>query len=180
MQKEVEIKIRIGNAADAISILEKAGCVFSTPLRQEDAVFVNYDGDFLRFPKDANFLRIRRTDKGALFTLKRGEELDSIERETQISDPEQMKDALEFMGYHEAVRVIKIRRKAKLGEYEFCVDDVDGLGAFLEVEKITSEDSAVVQEEMILMVKMMGIAVEERVRSGYDTLMYMKLKSKQL
>jgi adenylate cyclase, class 2 len=172
MKKEIEVKFRVENPEETLASLEKAGIKLSEPVEQDDTVFVNYDGDFNRFPKGANFLRIRLAKDKALLTLKRGDELASIERETEISDPKAMREALEFMGYHEAVRVKKVRRKGRLEQYEICLDDVARLGQFIELEEITAKSPEVAQQEMIEVLARLGIVVGERVTNGYDTLMY--------
>ncbi len=176
MKKEVEIKVRVTDFEPPIKTLENSGCKITSPVTQDDMVFVNYDGEYTIFPANANYLRIRKTKDKSFFTLKRGSEMDSIEREVEISDPLQMRDALLYMGYHEVVQVKKIRRKTKFKEYEICFDDVEGLGNFVEVEKMTSENSEKVQNEMIDLLANWGIDTKERVFNGYDTLMYLKQK----
>lgn len=185
MKKEVEIKVRTDSFGHCMEKLAAAGCSIGEPLRQDDMLFVNYEGDFLAFPEGANYLRIRQQTKGSgadaiatnFFTLKRGEEMSSIERETEISDPEQMRDALLYMGYREIVRVVKTRRKAKHGEYEICLDDVESLGTFIEVEKMTDQNPAEAQAEMLGLLESMGIVAGERMVNGYDTLMYKKINN---
>ncbi len=101
--------------------------------------------------------------------------LTKIERETTISDPNQMRDALLFMGYKEAVRVKKVRIKTNFKGYEICFDSVEELGSFIEIEKITDEDPETVRKSMLDFLEGFGIDVAERVYDGYDTLMYLKL-----
>lgn len=175
MHKEIEIKIQVKEFETFQNKLKEQGCVFTEPIAQDDMVFINYEGDYTLFPEGANYLRIRQTKDKSFFTLKRGEEMDSIERETVISDPNQMRDALLYMGYKEAVRVKKVRTKTNFEGYEICFDEVDGLGNFVEVEKITDEDTETVRNEMLDFLKNSGIDTTERVHNGYDTLMYLKL-----
>ena len=174
MKKEVEVKVKVDNFDSILLALTKLGIKISEPVLQDDMVFVNYDGPYTDFPEGANYLRIRQTNDKAFFTLKRGEELSSIERETEISNPEHMRDSLLFMGYHEVVRVIKNRRKAIHKDYEICLDQVTDLGSFIEIEKITDEDSKKVQEEMFLFIQELGGKKDDRITNGYDTLMYLK------
>ena len=101
--------------------------------------------------------------------------MNSIERETIISDPNQMRDALLYMGYKEVVRVKKVRTKTNFKGYEICFDSVEELGNFIEIEKITDEDTETVRKEMLNFLVSFGIDTTERVHNGYDTLMYLKL-----
>jgi len=64
----------------------------------------------------------------------------------------------------------KIRVTCKLSGYEICIDHVNELGDYLEVEKMTGEDPMVVQEEMIAFLDRLGIDASQRVLVGYDVL----------
>lgn len=178
MHKEIEIKIRVNEFETFQNKLKELGCVFTKPVSQDDMVFINYEGEYTSFPEGANYLRIRQTKDKSFFTLKCGEEMDSIERETVISDPNQMRDALLYMGYKEVVRVKKVRTKTNFKEYEICFDEVEGLGNFVEIEKITDEDAEKVRKGMLDFLEGFGLDTKERVHNGYDTLMYLKLNKK--
>lgn len=177
MEKEIEIKIRVPEFEAFQNKLKAQGCVFTEPVFQDDMNFINYEGDFMSFPEGANYLRIRQTKDKSFFTLKRGEEMETIEREVVISDPNQMRDALLYMGYKEAVRVKKVRTKTNFRGYEICFDEVEELGNFIEVEKITDEDTEIVRKEMLDFLESFGVDTAERVHNGYDTLMYLKNKN---
>jgi adenylate cyclase class 2 len=83
------------------------------------------------------------------------------------------------MGYKSAVKINKVRRKAKHLGYEICVDEVEGLGTFIEVEKVTDdcEDSKEVQKELFHFLESLGVNKNDVVMRGYDTLIYLKNKS---
>lgn len=176
MKREIEVKAKVDDFTKIRDELEKLGCVFSDPIIQEDTIFVNFDGDFTKFMPDTNFLRIRKMKDKILFTLKQSEnnELDCIEKEVEISDAEQFREALELMGYHEAVQVHKTRTKTKYQDMEICLDEVKDLGSFIEVEKITEGDGEAVQNELFSFLETLGISKESRVVNGYDTLIYLK------
>lgn len=179
MKKEIEVKVKTNNHQEILSKLESLGCTFTTPVTQDDAIYVNFDGDFTAFMPGTNFLRIRASGGKYLFTLKQPQknELDCIEKETEISDPEAMEGALELMGYHLAVRVKKTRTKTKYQDMEICLDSVEGLGDFVEVEKITEGDGEEVQKELCDFLTSIGVDISERVMQGYDTLIYKQANS---
>lgn len=174
MKKEIEVKVSIENTDEVINKLEELGCVFSEPVVQEDTIFINYDRPFIEFTPEDHFLRIRKTKGKAIFTYKQGEEMNSIERETEIEDADQLEDILKFLGFRPEVRVKKVRRKANFKDYEICLDEVEGLGGFIELEKITDEDAGMVQSEMMEFLKEIGVNETERVMNGYDTLVWLK------
>lgn len=177
MKKEIEVKVKTTHHPEIQAKLESLGCVFSTPAIQDDAIYVNFDEDFTAFMPETNFLRIRASGGKYIFTLKQPQknELDCIEKETEISDPEAMEGALELMGYHLAVRVKKTRTKTKYQDMEICLDSIEGLGDFIEVEKITEGDGEEVQKELCDFLTSIGVDISERVMHGYDTLVYKQL-----
>ncbi len=179
MRKEIEVKAEVKDIEKLEKELAALGCVLSEPIEQDDMVFINYDGSFTEFPAGTNFLRIRKvTGKSAVFTLKQPQKdngLEKIEYETEIADPDQMREAILLMGYREAVRVHKIRRKTHYKDSEICLDLITGLGLFIEVEKISeNEDANKIQDELFDFLLTLGIKKEDRVLVGYDVLIYLK------
>ncbi len=177
MRKEIEVKAKVENLDELAHKLEALGCVISEPKRQDDIIFVNYSEPYDQAMPGANFLRIRKSGGKILFTVKQPQtnELDCYEREVEISDADEMYQAILLLGYHEACRVGKTRRTAKHGEYEICLDEIDGLGAFVEVEKIAEDvEAEKVQNELFAFLETLGIDENDRVINGYDTLVYRK------
>jgi predicted adenylyl cyclase CyaB len=122
MKKEIEVKVKVENFQDLLSRLADLGCVFTEPATQDDTIFINYDRPFIEFTLGDSFLRIRKTNGKTIFTYKKGEEFNSIEREFEVSDGEQLYDTLVFLGYRPEVQVKKTRRKTKYKDYEICLD----------------------------------------------------------
>ncbi len=177
-RKEIEVKAKINNLETITSRLEAMGIILSEPTTQNDQTFVdeNY-GDYEKFQPDKNILRIREDNGKFIFTLKqpKSNELDALERETEIANPVELKEALLLMGYRLGVEIHKVRRKAKYKDYEICLDDIRELGSFIEVEKITDNENAdKVQNELFEFLESLGVKREDRVTSGYDTLVYRK------
>lgn len=90
-----------------------------------------------------------------------------------------MEDALILMGYKEAVRIEKRRITTKYKGDEICIDEVTGLGSFMEMERLTKNgDVEKIQEQLFKFFKSIGIKKEDRVMSGYDILMLEKKSGK--
>jgi len=179
MRKEVEVKARIFDKKLIEEKLQDLECALSEPVRQEDAIYVNHNHPFDQHVPGNQYLRIRQSNNQALFTVKQplSNDLDAIEHEVAIDDAEEMREILLMLGYREEIQVKKYRRKAQYGEYEICLDDVDALGSFIEVEKITDEeDSEAVQNELFEFLMSLGIRKEDRIEQGYDTLVYLEQK----
>lgn len=181
MRKEIEVKAKVDDLENIVKKLQEKGCVISEPITQKDSVYISPEVSYEDMKFGDNFLRVRETKNRSYFTLKQmqANELDNIEEETEISDPEAMKKSLEILGYTLAVRVNKTRRKTNLDGLEICLDEVENLGQFIEVEKITddSEDAEKVQEKLFYFLSQFGTSKEDRVKQGYDTLIYFKNKS---
>ncbi len=177
MRKEIEVKVKVSNIQDIKSRLENIGCIFSEPIKQNDTTFTNFDdADYVKFTCDNNFLRIRETKDNIYFTLKRPQsnELDCVEKEVIINSSEEMRDIIYLLGYHEVVKINKIRTKTNFQDMEICLDEVEGLGSFIEAEKIVDDDADIVQQEIFNFLKTLGVDEKDRVMNGYDTLLYMK------
>jgi adenylate cyclase class 2 len=93
------------------------------------------------------------------------------EHETDITDRGQMHGAIVAMGFCPTVRIVKVRRTAVHRDVTLCVDELDGLGMFLEVERMVGGQvpGGTVQAELCRFVESLGIAAE-RTEETYDWL----------
>jgi adenylate cyclase, class 2 len=174
MKREIEVKVKIESFDEVLGKLKELGCEFSEPVRQEDTIFINYDRPFIEFTTHDPFLRIRKTKGKTIFTFKQGEEMNSVEREFEVSDAEQLEDTLKFLGFRPEVKVSKVRQKSRYKDYEICLDQVESLGSYIELEKITEEEADMVQAEMMQFLESLDIKSKDRVLNGYDTLVWLK------
>ena len=157
-------------------------CVFEKSVTQEDVVYAEHVGSLEKFRTNSVFLRIRIKDgKKILFTLKKrmANDLDAIEHEVEISAKEPLEHALFLMGYQKAISVAKTRIITHHNGCEICIDEVTDLGSFIEMERLAEEgDSESMQEEMFRFFESLGIKKEDRMRSGYDILMFEQREKK--
>ena len=182
--REVEVKARVSNPTLVLSKLRDLKVRFGPPITQHDRVFspASVKEKFGTRQIGVNFLRVRRQGGESFLTLKRSgtNELDSFELETTISDPGQAEKMLEALGYVLASEIKKTRRKSRLKDIEICLDEVEMLGAFIELEKLLEDDGDVsgVQDELFNFLKQLGINDSDRIEQGYDTLMETTLKKR--
>lgn len=182
--REIEVKAKIDNLDAVSNKLASMGCRIDEEIVQEDKIYgLPKDSEsFNEIRPEFVAIRIRKEKDKALFTIKRNVtgELDSEEFEVEISDAEEMDRALKAMGYIIEVEVKKKRRKCKVKDYELCLDEVEDLGSFIEVEKLTSdnEDGTKVQRELFDFLETLGIDKKNEITSGYDTMMWEKNKKK--
>jgi adenylate cyclase class 2 len=177
--KEIEVKAKVRNPEEVERKLQNLGCKISDVMVDHDRVFTNSDKDFAEFQNDTNFIRIRTRNGKHTLTLKRplSNELDCIEHQSEILEPEEVEKMLELMGYRKEVDFTKERRKTKYNKYNICLDTVPELGEYMEVETLLDEgDSEKHQLEMFEFVKTLGITDKDRTEHGYDTLVYLNRK----
>lgn len=177
--REIEIKARIENKDSLFDMLRKKGVELSEPATQRDQVFglPNVDGG--DDTNGAPWLRIRTEIKGGkttqIFTLKKSitNQMDSIEHETEIHDPVELAAIIGHLGFTPYSDLTKTRQKAKMDDIELCVDTVDGLGDFIEAEKLTEDDADydIVAAELWQILEGFGVERSAHVTDGYDVLM---------
>ncbi|KKU93989.1 MAG: Adenylyl cyclase CyaB [Candidatus Jorgensenbacteria bacterium GW2011_GWA1_48_13] len=176
--REIEVKIRAENLKEVEKKLLDLGCKLSEPIRQEDVIYSygNSTSEWEESKEGHIVLRLRREKGKAMFNMKqqRSNELDNIEYETEVKDPEAIHQILLILGYTPKVEVKKNRRKGKFHGYEICLDEVEKLGSFVELEKLTedSADPAEVQEELFQTLESLGLSRKNQETRGYDTQMY--------
>ena len=170
--KEIEIKARIKNPEEVIKKLESLGCSFSDSIRQTDTVYTKIVGNVEQYLTNDHYLRIREKSDGRfIFTFKRPLSkvvLTKTEHETEIKDAKEFEQALLQMGYQAANKVIKERRTAHIKDIEICIDEVVGLGSFIEVEKKTDQGEVAVRKDLNSFLDTLGVSVDDQVHKGYD------------
>ncbi len=82
------------------------------------------------------------------------------------------------MGFKEIITVTKERRHASYKEWILCLDEVENLGSFLEIEYIGTKNVEIVQKEEKDFLKTLLISEEDIVLSGYHAMLCQKLFSK--
>jgi len=180
--QEIEVKVKTKDNEEVIRILEAAGCVFSAPIEQDDVTYAATKESMDAFMRSKVFARIRQvTDGDTIFTVKFDDQrhelgMAATEHEVRVDSATELEQMLFLMGLVRIVRVKKMRRKTTYREYELCVDDVEELGSYMEIEKLAEKDAdpRAVHEELVDVLESLGIDLEGRVTAGYDMLMLEK------
>ncbi|HEY4493562.1 MAG TPA: class IV adenylate cyclase [Candidatus Paceibacterota bacterium] len=175
--REIEVKMRVADMGALEQALTARGCVLGESMKQEDVIYGEPENNIYEKTKLGHVaIRIRNQDGKFELTAKKNlsGELDNIEYELEIMDRDQMHAILVAIGWVPIVEVKKTRRKAKLGEYEVCLDEVEELGNFAELEKLTSDnaDPVSIQEQLLQEMESLGVSRSAQEIRGYDTLMY--------
>jgi adenylate cyclase class 2 len=171
--REVEVKYAVPDAEVVASVLVGREIVLDVPVFQDDQAFAPAAWDFGDSKMGVSFLRLRTVGGHHWFALKQPmvNAQDCLEYETEVADREEMHHAVLLMGYRPTVRVAKARRTGRHAEMSLCLDDVEGAGAFLELERLVPDDAdaAAVQEELAAFVASLGIEAV-RTTETYDSL----------
>lgn len=176
--KEVEVKARLVDLPATVAKLKALGCVLSKPVTQHDTVFVrNLSSDIDTYLANDFFLRLRVLGSGKIiFTAKYNPsrkqfgDVVSTEHEVEVGSAGDARGIIELLGFKEAVQIDKIRRSGSLGEFEICIDEVTGLGGFIEIERRVpqgSEHEQVLAEIHALLAEL-GVTEEDKRVKRYD------------
>lgn len=175
--QEIEVKAKLRNKVEIVEKLQGLGCVFSPPVSQDDTVYVENVGSLAIFLANALFARIRvQNSTETIFTIKKSKgALVAVEHEVKVDSKSELQSILELLGYKEAMRVQKVRIMTPYRDWEICIDEVEGLGTYIEVEKLSSDGNAeAIQDELFSFLRTLGISDSDRVTKGYDILMLEK------
>ena len=176
--REVEVKARIKNLEELKENLNRLKVIFSEPLMQHDKIYFPEGMTFGNIKVGIPCMRLRDSNGIYTWNMKKAvsSELDNIEHETEIDNPEEADRIIKLLGFHEEIKVSKARIKCNYKDYEICIDEVEDLGNFIEVEKLIQDDdktdNKIIEDEMINFLESLNIKKEDRVLKGYDTLTY--------
>ena len=168
---EVESKFKIsGNItqSDLLAILKSQFIAPISSKRQIDTVFLLPEQVDAPIVPGSKIMRVRdvlNPETGelqrSLMTLKvEGQaKLVSDEYEFVVSDGNAARQMLTALGWQEIVTVDKARLESKTKDYTICIDEVAGLGLFIELEVLTEDSADVknIQQQMCNFLKNLDI-----------------------
>ncbi len=180
---EVEIKLSITDSNEIEENLRALGFEKSKLLKEKDIYFDNRER---QITNTDGALRVRSCEneltheKNSYLTYK-GPKLDSIsmtrkELEVEISSPENVKEILEELGYVLTFPVVKCRQYFFRDKITACVDQVEGLGSFLELEIVVESELEKPEalEQLLGLVEKLGYCRKNLVRSSYLSMLQYK------
>lgn len=183
--REIEIKAKVINEEDILSKLQDLGCEISEPVVQEDVVFAQKIGSLEEFLTNSVFLRIRESQKGIVFTLKynpdRQGEPDAmpVEHEVTVDSRAELEAIIQLLGFKPMVAVKKTRRTGHHKNWEICIDAVEELGTFIEVEQMAEheEDIEPIRESIMEFLRSLDITESDLLAKRYDIQMIEKQRA---
>jgi adenylate cyclase class 2 len=154
---EIEIKAALADPGAMKEMLRQLGAETGPVLLETDHYYRHPSRDFAQTNEA---LRLRITNGQCRITYKgpkmAGTAKIRMEAETEIGNYETMKSILDSLGFHPVGSVEKRRAVFRLRGATVCLDDVTGLGAYIELEKM-GEDKEAIEKEILAMAEELGI-----------------------
>lgn len=188
MKKEVEILVEVldtkEEALKKLAVLKSIG-----DKKTVDIYFFDPKREDLKPDKDGqlkNCLRVRNKDGESSIAYKidhfdkKGIWLYSDEYESEVSDYLKIDDILKKLGLKELVRIENIKSTFVNDKYEVVLEEVTGLGLFMEVERHDIEDNediVNIKKEIWDWIQGLGIKIGLEQTMGKPELMLRKNKS---
>ncbi|RQW80308.1 MAG: class IV adenylate cyclase [Methanothrix sp.] len=176
---EVEVKARARE--DTAEKIRALGAVLVAVENHHDLYFNSPQRDF---KKTDEALRIRIKEEGPRLTYKGpkldGETKSRKELTVKIDDLVQMRGILESLGFVLSAEVKKRRTKYSYGRAIFALDEVEGLGSFLEIEAqidAQGNDDFAAQKDLVQSL-LRKLDLGESIRSSYLELLEDKLRNR--
>ncbi|AEA46111.1 class IV adenylate cyclase [Archaeoglobus veneficus] len=162
---EVEVKFSVEGFEEVEKKLAETG-KFVIEKEEEDLYF---NSPWRDFRKSDEALRIRKDSEGVTLTYK-GRKIDKEtktreEIKLKVEDFDNCRRILEKLGFTPVRWVKKRRRIYQVGEAVVCLDEIDGLGKFVEVE-IESEDVEGAKKKVFEVARSLGLEGES-IRKSY-------------
>jgi adenylate cyclase class 2 len=161
---EVEVKARAPK-----DIAEKIAALGASVLAVENHQDLYFNSPLRDFKESDEALRIRIKEEGARLTYK-GPKLDKttksrLERTVKIDDPHQMELILSAIGFVRSAQVRKRRSKYSYEGVVLAIDEVEGLGSFVEVE---AEGVGDYEEQRLKVLSILSqLGLHESIQSSY-------------
>jgi len=180
MNIEIEIKVKIDNFDLLKNNLPNFGKLIKS-IKQIDEYYTPCHRDFFAPKNPTEWLRIRTNPDRAIFEYDKsinmrenGQQDYAQEYETEIRQADELKKILEFLDFKKVIIVDKQRDYWNCENFEVVLNEVDGLGYFVEVElKEDCDDATLGRQKCIDFLGKLGIIISENdiIKSGYPVLL---------
>lgn len=167
---EIEVKARVVSLVEIEREILRRGGRFRKEAVQVDLYF-NHPGRDFAVSDEA--LRLRRVEGNCFLTYK-GPKIDGLtktreELQVAVGDWDGAVRILKKLGFTEVRSIKKRRRYFSLEGYDVMLDQVEGLGSFIEVEKVGEDYNP---QDLIDFLR--GLGIEESETKSYLELMIEK------
>lgn len=170
--REIELKFKVENMDSLMERLKELDCKIGDIVFQNDTIYV-VDLNHVESVENSIWLRVRKENEKVELNLKKQSSKiqESKEIEFEVSSYEKANQLLETLGYQKWVVVNKKRRYSKYLNYNLCIDEVERLGSFIEIEVLVEEeDREDYIPKLLEVAKLFQLTENDIVNSHYDTM----------
>lgn len=165
MALEIEVKAYADDLKRVQENLKKMGALFVEELYETDTYYSHPSRDFAETDEA---LRIRVAGGKSYLTYK-GQKIDlksktREEIEVELDNADTAKHVLMRLGFNPVADVKKVRKVYQLDTFDICLDTVDNVGTFVEVET-SGENVKELRDRALTLLEILGL--EKRERKSY-------------
>ncbi len=167
---EVEVKVRINDIVGMEQRLKGEGAEYKGMIKQADEYF---DFTDMRIINSGGAFRVRAADGKYRVTykgVKKDKETTSREEiEIGIESAAKMIEILEHMGFIRLCEIKKKRKSYLLAGLKISLDEVEGLGSFMEIEGMANTDAEYKAKkgEIFMLIDKLGVTSEDISQKSY-------------
>ncbi len=176
---EMELKALLKNKSQVMKKLEKCGCEWVLVGLQEDIIYEKND---MQQIVHTPIFRIRKCGDQKILTLKvlEGDFDTAEELELNISDEKIMDKMLQIIGFLPKIQIVKRREITKYKGFNICIDEVEGLGDFIEVERVSDKrnDKNIIYEEIRKILLELEVEEQDLIKEKYYEMLLKKRREK--
>ncbi len=158
----IEMEVKAKAPADAERILVSLGAIHKETLKQEDEYFQHPVRDFA---KTDEALRLRKENNRTFLTYKGPKAGGPVKTREELEIPVEpsIRGILLKLGFTPVASVKKIRRTYIFQKFAVSIDEVEGLGLFLEAEAQQPAE----KEEFFELLKNFGVKQHDAILASY-------------
>lgn len=180
---EIEIRSIINNCAEAEKKLAEK-LTLKKYKEQVDEYFSHPSKNFYANPLLREYIRIRQGQEPVLeyhkAHIKNGKKTHTEEFEVKIESVEKMREILIQLGFKPLVTVKKSRKVFENQDFEACLDHIEELGTFIEIEaKKDFGGNEKTKQACIDFLKQLNLKYNPAPEKGYPDMLAEKLTQKE-
>ena len=180
---EVEVKIPLTDRIRIEEKLQNSEFRKDCGYRETDTYF---NSRFYNIREMDQALRIRScenllTGERESFITYKGSKLDAVsmtrkELETSVGNADICREILESLGFYALAEVRKVRQYYRSGMITVCLDQVEGLGDFLELESLVEDESDRERalEQLYSILNELGLKKNDTIQTSYLSMLGFK------
>lgn len=173
---EVEVKAKIKDFNSVKKMLNEISAEKSHVEHQKDSYFNSPIKDFAKTDEALRIRKVNVNNKVKIFITYKGPKIDAQSKtreeiEVGIEDSEKVAKIFEHLGFKKVATIVKNRTIYNLNEYIISLDEVEGLGPYMEIET-DLEDGNEFKEELN---KIFDIFKKLGIEDGFERTSYLEL-----